>query len=42
MAPKFVGIIHDQPESVSAINQAIEEFNVPPNVRAQLVAQRRD
>jgi hypothetical protein len=42
MAPKFVWIIHDQPESDSAINQAVDEFNVPPNVRAQLIAQRPD
>ena len=37
---KFVGLIHNQPDGESAINQAIEEYNVPPNERGRLIAQR--
>jgi hypothetical protein len=39
---KFVGLIHDQPDGDSAIKAAIVEYNVPPNERGRLMAQRRD
>ena len=38
---KLVGIVY-APDEESAIKQAIEEFKVPANQHARLVAQRRD
>jgi hypothetical protein len=38
---KFIGIVHNQPDAASAINAAIEEFKVPPNLHNRLIAQQR-
>jgi hypothetical protein len=39
---KFVGLIHDQPDGDSAVKAAIAEYNILPNERGRLMAQRRD
>ena len=39
---KLVGIVYDQPDAESAIKQAIEEYKVPPNLQARLIARQRD
>ena len=39
---QFIGIVYDAPDEQSAIKKAIEEFRIPANQRARLVAQRRD
>jgi hypothetical protein len=38
---KLVGIVY-APDERSAIKRAIEEFEVPANQHARLIAQRRD
>lgn len=38
---KLVAIV-DAPDAETAIARAIEEENVPPNVRGRLMARRRD
>jgi hypothetical protein len=38
--PKFVGIIDNAPNAETAIEYAIEQYQVPPNERGWLVAVR--
>jgi len=39
---KFVGIIDNAPDAETAIERAIEQYQVPSNEREWLMAQRRD
>ena len=39
---KFVGIIDNAPDAETAIERAIEQYQVPPNERDWLMVLRRD
>jgi hypothetical protein len=39
---KLAGIVDDAPDKKTAIDRAIEQYNVPPNQRGRPIAQRRD
>jgi hypothetical protein len=39
---KLVGIVYDQPDEAAVVKAAIEEYQVPPNERGQLLSLRRD